>query len=50
MARRCKKFSNKMLFKGAKIEKREHRLSMKTSLRIARDHLCANPRHYSRKR
>lgn len=46
----CKPFSKKALAKGAKVEKREHGLSMKSSRKIARDHLCENPRYYSKSR
>lgn len=50
MARRhCKFFTAAALAKGAKVEKREHRLSMKMATKIARDHLCENPSYYAPK-
>lgn len=40
--------NSKALAKGARVEKREHGLSAKASRKIARDHLCSNPRYYAR--
>ncbi len=48
--RRVCKFTKKAMWKGARTERREHRLSWKLSFRIARDHLCENPRYYARSR
>lgn len=46
----CKSFTKRAMWKGARTEKREHRLSWKMAFRIARDHLCENPRYYGRSR
>jgi hypothetical protein len=49
--RRCKPFTMKALAKGARIEHREHpEFARSTARRIARDHLCANPRAYSKEK
>lgn len=49
--RRCKKFSAAALKKGARIEHREHpEFSATIARRIARDHLCTNPKHYKKDR
>lgn len=51
MARRCKRFSMKSLAKGARIEHREHpSFSKSAARRIARDHLCRNPKAYSKEK
>ncbi len=42
----CKAFTARALAQGAKIEKREHGIPMKFARKIARDHLCMNPRYY----
>ncbi len=53
MARRKRKvckFTKKAMWKGARTERREHRIPWKLAFRIARDHLCENPRYYARGR
>jgi hypothetical protein len=47
--RRCKPIDPKALAIGTRVEKREHRLPKKVATRIARDHLCTNPRYYKKK-
>jgi hypothetical protein len=46
----CKRYTRAALERGTHVEREEHGLSLKTSRKIARDHLCVNPRHYSRPR
>lgn len=49
-ARRCHKINSKALAKGARIEHREHpEFSKRIARMIARDHLCRNPKAYSKK-
>lgn len=44
--RRCKVFSKQALEKGTRIERREHGVPLKFARKIARDHLCENPKYY----
>lgn len=50
LPKKCRPFTDKMLKKGARIEAREHKLGPTWAKRIARDHLCSNPKYYSRAR
>jgi len=50
MRKRCRlKIDSRALERGARVEKREHGLSLKASRKIARDHLCENPRYYGKR-
>lgn len=49
--RRCKPFTAAALKKGTRIEHREHpEFKVSTARRIARDHLCKNPKAYKKER
>lgn len=48
--KKCRAFTDKALKKGMRVEAREHKLGPTWAKRIARDHLCSNPKYYARER